>query len=195
MDTEAFPPPPAPAGQPSHWTRHKGKYLIGAAAVVGIGVIGAATAEPEEEAAPATTEAVETTEAPAPETTEAPAETVATAPPVTAAPVTAPPPAPAEPSLAVLVEDLWEETDYCYTDCSNAYTAQEWVNLAEQYGTVDADDFVFAYGYTDGLSYSDLDLVCDGFWVMADDDVAANAVANGIDPAAFVLNLYVWCDS
>lgn len=193
MDT--FPPPEAPE-TPSHWQRHKGKYLIGAAIVVGIGVIGAANAE-DDEAAPAEQPPVSTYAEPlgppeptAPATTEAPATTQA--PTTTRAPAPPPPP---EESLADLVEDLWLDTDYCWSDCSNAYTAEEWVDRAEQYGRVDADSFVTGYEYLDAQPYGDIDAVCDEFWVMADDEVAGMAIATGIDPAAWVLNMYLWCDS
>ena len=203
----ALPPPPPPPAEyealldevvrrlpvdpPSHWKRHKGKYLIAAAAVVGLGVIGAAVAPDEEveESAPATTEEA------AVETTEAPAEPATTPAPAPAAPVTAPPPAPAEPSLAVLVEDLWVATSYCYTDCSNLNTAQEWIDRAEQYGRIDTGSFITGHEYLDVQPYADIDAVCDDFWVMADDEVAGMAIDAGIDPAAWVLNMYLWCDS
>jgi hypothetical protein len=192
------PTPPPPAAQPKK--SRKGWYIGGAVAALFVaGGIGAAVAPAEDPVEVA----AESTEAPAPTSTE---DTRVTVPPVTEAPTTTqaptttratvppPPPAPEE-SLADLVEDLWVATSYCYTDCSNLNTAQEWVDRSERYGRIDTGSFVTGYEYLDSRPFSEIDDVCDEFWVMDDDDVADLAVDAGIDPAAWVLNMYLWCDS
>jgi hypothetical protein len=113
------------------------------------------------------------------------------APAATQAPVTAPP----ESTLAELVEELWVATGYCYTDCTQASSPEEWVDRAEMYGPIDTDEFVGGYEYLATTTSIEMDAVCTEFWDMPDSEVAQLALETGIDPPAWILNMYVWCDS
>lgn len=93
-------------------------------------------------------------------------------------------------AAAAVLETIYGEAAFCYTDCTRSFTPSEWAAWA---GPFDADTAYETAAFLEAAG--GLPELCDEFWVSSDTDIRWLAGEYGVDPNSWVGVLYALCDS